>query len=710
MASPLAAYVLLLVSLGNLVQGIVVSTNGEEFAFAFFANFYNTPEPDPLNDIYISSTSESKCTIDYNYDDMRRRRIEVTIPAYSVTKETLPGSTQLNAQSGIENKGIHINCTNPVAVYGYNKNTNDYAHTSDSFTALPVAALTTEYIIPGVNNNPFFGVVSTRDNTSVTIHLISSCSVKFNNTLYKTGGILEVSLKRNDVLQIIHDSAMHSIYDCDFGGTYIKTSFPVSVFSGSVYYSPYGMVGSHLVLQVPPLSAFSTTAIVPRVPAPTSQTVVRLLASQNDTSVTITSIRQSIVSVYNASLTRREFKDFNITLMDTDLFIKSNKPVMVVQNSYFQLKGGMTLFSPGPDLYLTEYTFQTMDISGQHSLYSFCNLVCETRFIGSIYVNGNTSSDITWNNITSLQYSVGILALKSSTPYHIKSKHPFYLRVHGNPGYAAYGFTGGYKLLSHESKVLHLQCLTEGWFASVDLNELSATPSDISHIYMATDRCTGTLRGNILVFNVSYDSCHTERKVKNDSISFRNYIVYAAPSNDNITKAIKWRGDLECSKADHATDSVHIYPEHNATSHTGVSGEIQGPGVHISLFKDPAYQVPFVETQQKAQVGQPIFVQVSDPLSEDTIMILKHCYAHLTTDFQNSVSHLLLDKGCPVDSSTQVLMSRDHVTRFRFDMFDLPTEDDGLYVTCDVTFCDQMDFSPHCQQGCHTDPQVGIIG
>ncbi|XP_071113854.1 CUB and zona pellucida-like domain-containing protein 1 [Haliotis cracherodii] len=241
---------------------------------------------------------------------------------------------------------------------------------------------------------------------------------------------------------------------------------------------------------------------------------------------------------------------------------------------------------------------------------------------------------------------------------------------------------------------------------------LRRPPSDVSHIYMATHACTGTLQGHLLVFNVSYNLCHTKIQVAQDKVIFSNDILYTLPSPDNVTRDVVWRVDVECSHLLHEIDTVHIYPQHNSTNHITVSGQIQGSSVHISLFKDPAYQVPFVETLHKAQLGQPIFVQVSSPQSENTIMIINTCHAHLTNDSRSPVSHILIENGCPVDERTKMLVSRYQMIRFTFDMFDLPNEDEdkGLYVTCNVTFCDQMDFSPNCQQVCQTHPHVGFIG
>ncbi|XP_048239956.1 uncharacterized protein LOC125373126 [Haliotis rufescens] len=288
----------------------IAGTSGKEFFFAFFANYYVDPHSYLENDIYVSSTSDSLCTIDY--DDGIRNLISINITAYSVTRKRLRGTTHLHAKSGIENKGIRILCTNPVSIYGFNRR-GDYA-SSDAFTALPLVALSKEYIIPGVYNNPYIGVVATQNNTLVKIDLISSCSILFNGSLYKTGNILAVSLNINDALQIIHKESYETSLDCDFGGTYIQSTAPVAVFSGSVFYYPNFALYTYLVLQVPPISAYSTTVIVPRVPSPANHTVVRLVGSQNDTSMSITSVSHTDVKVIQHSLNWREFKDIDICL------------------------------------------------------------------------------------------------------------------------------------------------------------------------------------------------------------------------------------------------------------------------------------------------------------------------------------------------------------------------------------------------------------
>ena len=56
--------------------------------------------------------------------------------------------------------------------------------------------------------------------------------------------------------------------------------------------------------------------------------------------------------------------------------------------------------------------------------------------------------------------------------------------------------------------------------------------------------------------------------------------------------------------------------------------------------------------------------------------------------------------SCAVDPDTIVLSQGTHETRFKFNVFEFPVNDNDVYVACNATFCDAMDTSHTCRQVC----------
>ncbi|XP_067674380.1 uncharacterized protein [Haliotis asinina] len=701
--------IFVLYSFNQLCEAFM-DTKGRTFSLAFFPEYVTPPTNDPRNILYFSSPHEGICTVNYNVGT--RRQASVNLVANDVVKLAIPDATQLLTETRIEPKAIYVNCSTEIALYGQNKR-NTYEETSDSFTVLPDDTLSTDYFVASVEKSANLGVVATRDNTNVSVALNATCQYVFNNVRYTDGDTVNVTLGYGDVLQI--GLASYSPSDkCDLGGTRIYSNHEVAVFSGALYVKApacYGsLFGQHLVSQVPPESAFSNTHIIPKVEASDLGAMeFRVLAKYNNTAVNITKEEANgTVLTWSTLLNTGRFEQY-CSVSSANFIVQSSRPVMCVERIYFKGIGGTSLFVPGTALYDNNYIVKSLELNGVNTESPMITIVSEVSSFMDVRVNGQHRDDIQWTKLTAVPYTVGLLQVHPQKSYVVNSSSPLLVRLQERFVRESYSYNAGYRvppLAEGLNNAVTLKCLPGGWFITVDLSESNFDISLPQHIYMTKDTCIGTMQGQQLVFNMSYNDCHTKTSVSNGMITFKNMLTYAPPWTDHLVRHVIWNQDVSCSEPVGGTDSVHLYPDLNTTVHGSVSGKVQGSSVHISLYQDASYMHLLKGDLIHTKIGAPVYVQVASPGTSNTIMVLQSCDAHLDSVPGKQASYPLITDGCAVDVGTQILVTRNSVTRFKFDMFDIPNEQDGIYITCHVTFCDQMDFSDKCQQQCHSNPNI----
>ncbi|KAK6172402.1 hypothetical protein SNE40_016058 [Patella caerulea] len=399
------------------------------FYVAFFPGSYNdsTTTSDHHNSLFISSSvSEAGTTCNISYDDDSRQEITININPNLVTKHELPAKTRMSSGVKIANKGVRVQCSKNVSLYGLS---------DGDFTAIPTESLSQEYIVPGFQSNSFLGVVGTSENTTLDIFIKSTCSYKYGGTAYGNGDVLTVLLQENDVLQIT-DQDQASGDGCDLGGSRIVASSKVSVFSGTVYYEDGG---SHFFLQVPPLAAFSTETIVPRVQTSyPRKNIIRVIAAKNYTILYLPRSTRVLMS--------GDFVDstFNFT---EDQVITSLLPVLVTQTCLFGPSGGFSTVVPGQDLYQNDYLIQVLgkDLRQEDP---YLTVISKTSAIRDLKVNGVYPNNINWVNVTRapVPYSVGDLHIDAGQQLHISSTSPIFVREHEYNMKNTHGYIGGYDI------------------------------------------------------------------------------------------------------------------------------------------------------------------------------------------------------------------------------------------------------------------------
>lgn len=251
------------------------SMEGREFVIGFMQNeitFRTQLNPERRLVLYIASDQGATVRIQYgNWGEF-----VVTVPEGGVHVEQVPEEFMVTRVDRPEDKGIVITSNTPIVVYGL----NTMQYSTDSFMAIPVQHLGTEYI--GVSRpNETYDTSATQSNrnTEMNSAIRQGCmlivAAKSGTRLVITPSVdleggrpagvpFDVTLNRGQTYFLKSSEANAAIFS-DITGTIIQSSNPVSVFSGHVRASvfdnlvpAYRLSKDHLVEQLLPVSKWGT--------------------------------------------------------------------------------------------------------------------------------------------------------------------------------------------------------------------------------------------------------------------------------------------------------------------------------------------------------------------------------------------------------------------------------------------------------------------
>jgi len=290
-------------------------TEGKEFWLTFGKNSYSIPI-----DLQIRIVGGKEKTTGTIYFTNLDTYEEFEIEPHKIFNHILAGNQMAavyNTVMGKTNFSVHINTSNPVAVYAFNYMPNT---TYDVTNILPVEGLGTDYYqisySPWTISYDAFAVVATKDNT----------------LLYHNGDLVEI-LHAGDVY--------YGTSDTDMTGNFICSNKPVAFFAvnqSSPIPVPLSVQGSHLFQQLAPVNTWDKTFFVPV--SILEKNIVRIVASQNNTNITQLeggTVRYGVPGAQTnlTNLQAGDFIELDIHIDDNGCFIKADKPVGVC--SYFTL-------------------------------------------------------------------------------------------------------------------------------------------------------------------------------------------------------------------------------------------------------------------------------------------------------------------------------------------------------------------------------------
>ncbi|XP_046332878.2 IgGFc-binding protein-like isoform X2 [Haliotis rufescens] len=371
--------------------------------------------------LYFRSQSGGSCSV--TDDDGKVHQVTLNHTKDAFTQFDLPGGKFYSLGMYVQKRAIFVQCTEVVQLYGLSSRDSDVGAAS-AFNILPTTSLDmlSEYIIPSVPNNAMLGVVAIENNTSVTVDIKSNCP-SFGNGETKV-------LNARDVYQVASLESGRGVY-CTLGGTRIKSSKPVALYTGGVILLYPGVHGDHVLNQVRPLSQWGREYIVPQV-INMDKYNIRIVAAHNDTNVAIFG-KTTTSFVLNEKQVHQEDH-----ATDDNVFISATKSILVSQiagnDQGYDVFGSLV---PPITEYASEYVIPDIQAAGRHFNLN-ATIITESKCVPDIGVKA------TWTSFQagSREFSVTTIPV-NNTLTEIKSSSPtctFGVQMTGFATYEAYAY------------------------------------------------------------------------------------------------------------------------------------------------------------------------------------------------------------------------------------------------------------------------------
>lgn len=368
--------------------------------------------------------------------------------------------------SGIEPKGISITADGEVTVAAINPE----SESTDGLVVYPTDSLSTKYYMvcfdpshsqpdnTTLEHQCQLGIVATKPSTVITIKLPEANNkvtrrkraTTFRGETKGAGETFTATLQTHEALLIQSSD--------DLTGASVTSTEPIAVFGGNIQAKiGEGTASGHIYEQLPPVTTWGkefVTAPIPQRDVYKKGDIFRIIASEDNTVVTITHIQNIIVKNIP---TAGWYLEINIGFGRDKMcsHITTSKPVMVLQ--FVQSQVGTDepadpsfIIVPPVPLYLPGYSFTTPVNSseGQYTNYVLI-AVKDDAEKANLLIDDKELSGVTWCTIPDKPYVTA--ALKVSTGSHvIKTRNaiePFMALLYGvGVSSESYGYTAGMRL------------------------------------------------------------------------------------------------------------------------------------------------------------------------------------------------------------------------------------------------------------------------
>ena len=277
----------------------VLDSRGTEFWLMFPRNY------DGADFLFLDITSVENATGNVSIAGLGFSA-NFSVVANTVTRVDIPVSSAVFPSGSVGNLGIKVTSDKEITVYGMSQR----GASSDGFLGLPVDILGNQYLVvtypiltwggflPSESTAPQFSIVSPYDNNVVTI-------TPRDQTVNGNPAGVPFSVTLNQGQTYLVRGRMSNAYSADQTGSFISSTLPVAVFSGSSCASvPQNIPAcDHLVEQIPPISTWGKTFVTRPLETRTGGDTWRFLASQDNTQLVINGVNVATLQtwVFSAS-------------------------------------------------------------------------------------------------------------------------------------------------------------------------------------------------------------------------------------------------------------------------------------------------------------------------------------------------------------------------------------------------------------------------
>ncbi|MCF6148554.1 MAG: hypothetical protein E3K37_07840 [Candidatus Kuenenia sp.] len=415
-----------LLFLGNSTARAALDNKGTDFIMAFMPNL----DASITLELHLTGDVATDVTVDYPVDSPTFTTTVGIVPG-DVTIVTIPINAALWTPDAVANNAVHAFATDEFVCYMIHRRTAS----SDAALALPVDTMNTEYIV--MDYNPAFvgaefAVVAGFDNTTVTI------TPATNIIGHAAGVAFDVILNRGEGYFARSSS---TILTNTLTGSIISADKPVGVTNGDgCTQVPTGIVACDHIFEVAqPVQSWGTRALVANLPNRTGGTIYRILASQDNTTVT-----QDGVSI--GTINRGQF--IEVGPITGNHVFEGDNPIYVAQFMTGDGAAGATNGDPAmgnmipTEQYLSNYTFST--VGGNQFAENFVTVIAEDGDVsgGTILLDGVAIPAADFTAIGTTGFSVAIVELSSGV-HNTASNGVHGITVEGYNNFDSYIYPGG---------------------------------------------------------------------------------------------------------------------------------------------------------------------------------------------------------------------------------------------------------------------------
>jgi PKD repeat protein len=410
------------------IAGTSQDSVGNEFMLAFPGNYQGFQNALLL---YIAADEPTTGFVEVPGFDFEQ---DFTVTPGTATQVVVPSAARLAGSDLVTVNGIRVCADHEVSVYGNSLR----GSTTDAYLGLPTDSLGTDYLVMSYpadlshfvetsDERSQLAVVGTADATNVVI----TPSIDVGG--HPAGVPFVVDLGRFMTYQLRADHDRE-----DLTGTIIHADHDVAVFGGdSCTDIPAGASAcDHIVEQLAPTRTWGTSFSIVSLAARTSGDLVRVLARQSDTAVTLDG---DVV----ATLDPGQFVELDLASGSTHE-IQASGPVLVAQFAKSLEVDGLTgdpfmaMVSPNQQ-FADHYTLVSLP-----GFNNYLNLVVEADSVATCVVDGAALVDA--GQTIGSSGLVGIRETVGEGSHVVACATPFGITAYGWSTFESYGYPGGSRL------------------------------------------------------------------------------------------------------------------------------------------------------------------------------------------------------------------------------------------------------------------------
>ncbi|MEL6554479.1 MAG: SdrD B-like domain-containing protein [Cyanobacteria bacterium J06621_11] len=327
--------------------------------------------------------------------------------------------------TGVNDLGFKISAKGDISAYFSNRS----FQTTDLTVILEKESLGQAYALASIGyrnrDGGQFSVQATENNTKVEVTLPDgqsfSRTINLGQTFKFATGVdnsnLDISIPAN----------------FDLTGTIVETSAPTAVFSGHFCANVGEGFCDHLVEQMPPIEALSSSYVVGSAFSEngTGNNLIRIIAPKGGTQVKVDG---QVVTTLGAQ------EQYEFVLSESAAVIETTKPSLVAQYLQGRTTAGegdpAMMFVPGQDAWLSEYRLATPAGSASFEQ-NLVNIVIPTAALGSLMLEGKQISANEFTQVQGTPFSVGNIVVPQGI-FSLKADQDFQVSLFGYEDFDSY--------------------------------------------------------------------------------------------------------------------------------------------------------------------------------------------------------------------------------------------------------------------------------